>query len=382
LQVGPPNAAPPNNVAFGVDIVSPDGFNNNTLTEELRLSSNNSSPWQWTVGGFFKYFRTSTALSSYFGLVDGPLPAAPGSSLGTASSKANAAFFDTNYKFFDRLTFGVGARYYTDEESAAPPAEEATFHSVDPRAYAQFALTDSSSIYATVAKGFRSGGLNGQTGQPPFGPENVWNYEFGAKADLDDHRLNLDADIFYTKYLDYQAVGFDPNSAVQLNFYRNSGDAWIRGVEWDFRWQPVDEWSFSLNGNYMDTRFYRLNAEGTYHNVGDPVDFVPKYEVTASAQRNFDWSGKRGFFRLDYQRRGPSYWELRSLAPWFNGESDVINILNFNANIQLTDTLGLGLFGQNLTNNRGFLSPENEFDRFAARSKPRTIGVRFSVNVR
>jgi len=31
-------------------------------------------------------------------------------------------------------------------------------------------------------------------------------------------------------------------------------------VEWDFNWRPVDRWSLSFNGDYLDDKFTALNA--------------------------------------------------------------------------------------------------------------------------
>ena len=66
-------------------------------------------------------------------------------------------------------------------------------------------------------------------------------------------------------------------------------------------------------------------------------------------------------------------------CPWYFSESDVINMLNLNMNLQWNDRLSLQLFAQNLLNDRGFVDAFS-IEESAARSRPRTYGVGFSVS--
>ena len=46
------------------------------------------------------------------------------------------------------------------------------------------------------------------------------------------------------------------------------------------------------------------------------------------------------------------------MGPWLFSESDVINMLNFNSGLQWNEQLSLGLFVQNIINDRGFAKVE------------------------
>src|SRR5262249_35193794 len=133
--------------------------------------------------------------------------------------------------------------------------QAAGFHSVDPRAYAQYKLTSHINVYTSAAKGFRSGGFN-SPGQPTYGPESLWTYELGTKMALLDDRLSLDTAFFYSDYTDYQTFGF---TLLQLPLNQNAGDARIQGIDFDFTWQPTDQWRLSFKGDYLDTRFTKIN---------------------------------------------------------------------------------------------------------------------------
>lgn len=357
------------------------------LTEELRLSSVDAGPWQWTLGGFY---RDARALSSnpgfYFGLPvpsGAPLPALIPGSQSDQSSRASAVFGDASYEMTDRITIGAGLRYFEDRQEFASggveslgPAQSGKFHALSPRLYAQFKVSRVLNTYLSAAEGFRSGGFN-LLNQPSYDPEHVRTYELGAKMTVADGRVGANAALFYSDYTDYQIVGYVPSLA--LNITSNAGSARIAGVELDLSWQPGDQWYLGLSGNYLDTEFYEINVASSSYAVGDPVDLIPNYTVTGSVQRDFDLSGKRGFLRMDYDRRGRATYRNRSIGPWYFSESDVISMLNFNASLQWSESLSLGLFVRNMLNDRGLNDPVS-IEGLGSRIRPRTLGIEFGVN--
>jgi iron complex outermembrane recepter protein len=361
---------------------------NETLSEELRLSSVGKGPAQWTVGGFFR--RADFSVDNPLAYVDfaGPpgTPLPPNSPSQTSSqSKSWAAFGDFNYMLAERLTLGAGVRYFHDDQTLTPPFQTGAFHATSPRAYLGFKLSDEVNTYASASKGFRSGGFNA-VDQPSYGPESVWTYELGVKSTLLDRHLILDADIFYSNYTNYQVAGLLPPPSPPLDIYSNAGKATIKGLEWDIAWRLLDQWTLSLGGDYLNTKFTEINVTDTSYVVGDPLDFFPKYSITASAQRDFEVQGKSGFVRLDYNRQGRETFRDRNVAgptPWYFGQSDIINMMNFNATLHWSDSLQLSFFAQNLLNNRGLTSPfsvNTETDA-EIRSRPRTYGVSFGVKL-
>ncbi len=357
-----------------------------TFTEELRLTSTGSGPWQWTIGGFYRHFRLDMDQPQIYFAQPGP----PGSPLPgsfpyeeSSVSRSWAAFGDTSYKLTNRFTLGVGLRYFSDNQDdtsifGGPPTAltDGRFHSTSPRAYAQYKLTDEIETYASAAKGFRSGGFNG-AGLPNFGPEQIWTYELGAKMSGWDGRLRSDAAIFYSDYTNYQITGILP-SGPPIATTNNSGNVHIEGFELGLSWRPTDDWEFALNGDYLHSRFYEINSREPAYNVGDPLDLTPKYNFTVSAQRNFKWASKAGFCRVDYSQQGREVYRNREFGPWFFGESDIIEMLNFNVGLQWNDSLLLGILGQNLLDDHG-LTDALGIQGLASRPRPRTFGVYFSA---
>jgi len=360
----------------------------NGFNDELRLSTSGSGRWQWALGLFYRQFEyKNVGPPGYFGQPTPGMELPPAGSDGPGAffqpkSKAWSIFGDTSYKLTDRLSVGVGVRGYHDDQrflQTGRTTQTGSFHSVDPRVYANFKLGEEAMVYASAAKGFRSGGFNFTPGFPTFAPETVWTYELGTKMSLWNRRLTINGDVFYSNYTKYVAIGLDPANPSH-NIFQNAGDAVIKGLEADIEWRAAAQWTFSLTGDYLDTYFTTINLEpsSSAYNVGDPLDFTPKYQGTLSAQRDFKWNGKSGFARLDYGLQGRSTFRNRSIGPWYLSESDVIHMLNFATDIQWNENLLLGLFAQNLLNDRGFTSPIS-IEQSSDRARPRTYGVHFSV---
>ncbi len=358
------------------------------LTEEFRLSSLGSGRWNWTAGGFYRRAQLNVDTSVlYFAAPvppgvtpPGPINFVPSDTL----SKSWAVFGDTSYDLTDRLTLGAGLRYFEDEQryisgsGAGAITQNGTFDALNPRVYLQYKLTGHANTYASAAKGFRSGGFNTLT-QPTYDPEDVWSFELGLKMALLDGRLTSDAAVFYTDYTNYQILGFRLLGGVPTNLTSNAGDAKIKGIEWALSWHPVDDWTLGLSGNYVKSELVRIDATSTSHIVGDPLDAFPKYGYTATAQRDFNWSGRPGFARLDYNEQGRMTYRNRSIGPWFFGESDIVSLLNFNLGLQWSANLSLNVFAQNLLNERGFITALH-VEELASRPRPRTYGIGFGVS--
>ncbi len=345
------------------------------FTQEFRLSSSGEGAWQWLVGGFYRDFDTSSLSDGYYAIGSPTAtPAFFGSGIPTVvSSESWAVFGETSLELWDSLEVGVGVRYFKDDQEQFTTSQSATFDSVTPRVYVNYNVTDEIMIYASVAKGFRSGGFNPpSTGFPPYDPEEVLSNEIGAKMTLADGRLDLEVALFSSEYTDYVVIGVPPGSVFSTT--SNAGDVDIKGVEWALRWQMTDTIGFAFNGNRVDTEVVEVRASATSHFVGDPIDYIPEYQYTFSLNKDFDWNGRPGYARLDYQRRAPSIFRNRQYALF--GESDVINRMNFHIGWDWSESLSFGLFAQNVLNDRDRLEPDAIFSR----SRPRTIGVEFGVS--
>ena len=112
-------------------------------------------------------------------------------------------------------------------------------------------LNPDSLLFVSVATGYKAGGFN--TGDslpfnPTYGPEDLTDYELGWKAQLFDHRAQINIDAFYMPYDNYQVTTslIEPSGKYQP-VTLNSGKAVIKGVEFEstFLLTPHDKVTFN-----------------------------------------------------------------------------------------------------------------------------------------
>lgn len=347
------------------------------FTNEVRLSSLGDGGLTWIIGGLYREFKTGLDGSTELGF-----PAAPFAFISfdnETTSESWAVFGDASYALVDRLVIGVGLRYFEDDQEQddflVNTTQSASFDALNPRVYLNYDITDKIKIYASTAKGFRSGGFNA-VGQPSYEPEVVWTHELGSKMSLLDGRLNAEAAIFYSDYEDMQAFGvpLPPNVAAGRIF--NLGEAEIKGIDWELSYQATEDLVLGFSGNYIDTEVVTINAITTSHAIGDPVDMIPEYNYTLWANHDFDWGSVPGFVRVDYSEQGKSTSRDRSIGDHYILKSDVISMLNVNVGWEWS-RWSFGIFARNLLDERGLVAP---FASNAPRPRPRTIGLNIGFN--
>ncbi len=353
--------------------------NSKALNQEVRLSSAGNSAWHWTIGTFYRDFEILSEGSSLFGLHMPGDPLPPVSSfVSDNSSESWAVFGDTSYALTDQLEVGIGLRYFEDDREFfnGTVTQQASFDSANPRFYVNYGPSDDMMVYASIAKGFRSGGFNSQ-GQPPYDSDTLWNYELGTKMTLLDGQLDAEFALFYSEYDGIQLSGIPPLPAPPIAITSNAGKAEIKGLDWSLTWRTIDSLSLQFNGNVVDTEVVELSVTNPTLFIGDRINFTAKYSFTASVNYDFTVADKPGFVRVDYNQRGKTVFALRSLGIF--DSSGVDNILNFNFNVDLNEKVSLGIFAKNLLNDRDLIAPSS-VTGFAARNRPRTVGVQFEFN--
>src|SRR6202012_5533283 len=129
-----------------------------------------------------------------------------------------------------------GTSLQGDQFSARPSATNVSWD-----LSGNYKVTPDVNAYARVATGFRAPSVQPASA---FGPqseatsEKIISYELGIKAEVLEHRLSVDADVFDYKVKDLQlsAVGGSSNQTTLLNADKAVG----RGVEVDLQARPIE----------------------------------------------------------------------------------------------------------------------------------------------
>jgi len=131
-----------------------------------------------------------------------------------------AVFSQGTYALSDSVSATIGARYTEDDKSfdadiqsgfAEMPGDpnprtsvvlDRKFTSFTPKFGLDVRVTDDLFAYASISKGFKGGGFNGLSVLNPavlaasYGPQSVWAYEGGLKAEFADRRVTTNLAVF------------------------------------------------------------------------------------------------------------------------------------------------------------------------------------------
>jgi outer membrane receptor protein involved in Fe transport len=196
-------------------------------------------------------------------------------------NKLDEAAFGELYYEWRHLDFTLGLRYFKERQSEtsvdAGALDEAyiannlgtaTEHGLSPKAAIAYKFDPNNMLYASAAKGFRSGGVGQalipecggiltQLGLEPYEPtrykpDTVWNYEVGGKSQLEDGRLTLTGALFQMNWSDIQQRFTVP--VCFLGITENEGAARLRGGEFELSGRPLDFLEVRGGIGYVDSR--------------------------------------------------------------------------------------------------------------------------------
>jgi iron complex outermembrane receptor protein len=333
-------------------------YNNVTIyTGEARLASTGTGPLSWLVG--VDYRRSSTHYGNSTYTTPNSIALTILAGRGAITHESWSEFGQLGYQFTPKLSGSIGLRYYADRETFSSSSTSfsvtklnnpspAHFHSLNPKLTIQYKFSPEAMVYTSAAKGFRAGGFNpsATSGNLSYKPDQLWTYEVGTKEVLFDHKLDVQADVYYNKWTDVQSLFFLPGSAVTN--VENAGDVAGWGVDFAANLHPVDGLTLSGTYGWNNLEYKKTTAS---HRVGDPVDTAVRESFSASIDYRRPIAEKAvGFVRLDYQHAGRSQITLRNFA------GQIVHIapkerLNARVGVQFAQ-YELSVFGTNLTDDR------------------------------
>lgn len=325
-----------------------------STTQEFRLQNTDDSKLQWNVGlyysddeGFIDN-RTLVGAAEIFGFPEG---AQIDGEETFASSEVYAVFGQANYALTDSLTLTFGGRYseetiFTDASgfggsSISELTVEDKFTDFSPMVAVRYDLSDDASVYATVAKGFKSGGV--QLAPTPesetYDPEELWNYEIGYKAEYLNRTLRVNASAFYMDWTDLQASFQESGEDANGEFFifggvDNADSAESYGIELSVTSAPIEGLVMNLNVGWLQAEYkdFTTLIDGENRVLdGLTIPNSPEWTISADAEYSFQLTGELdAFVRGEYIYRD----EIRSSTaaliqegfPWVVPNYDIFNL--------------------------------------------------------
>ena len=232
----------------------------------------------------------------------------------TQSHEQTSLFADVTYAVNDRLNISVGGRYTKEEKSymqrafgvgdaQAPMYLDDEWSNFGPKVGVDYQLGDGKMIYATLARGFKSGGFNGRGGTPttlgPFDEETVDALEVGLKADW-SNSLRTNIAIYTMRFEDLQRTVIRnlincgcPNP--QETVTANAAEAEISGIELELQYVPSDNFRLSLALAFNDAGYEEYFADvfgtGALDYSGLPLQNAPDVTGALNMSYTIDMDG-------------------------------------------------------------------------------------------
>lgn len=366
------------------------------LSQELRLASTGNDSFDWLVGIFRYDNRTSgidrgITIPSALAITDYTAAAAayryPRS---TFVTKSTAVFGSATWHATERFSIIGELRYeYESQKFEQSPDRVGTtgstavfdleqhFDFVTPRVILNYKPSDDALVYASYARGAKTGGFNGGlnifANQRTYEPEYANNYEIGLKSDLLDQRLRLNIAAFYIDWKDQQAACQNPAalfpgaSSTNRTYQCNVAASTIYGTEIEVA-ARFSDW-FSLSGNYAYTharydRFVDDSLALTLTALGQPalnfdgkhLPYVPDHKLVITPRFSADMGGFAVEARADVQYQSRTFVRADNLQNF----GDKTNV-----DLRLTvtrDALSLQLWGNNVFDSKRPVAGVRFFD--------------------
>ncbi len=421
-------------------------------SQELRLASNGSGPISYVAGLYgFRQKLVGRPISIYgpaaarylIGTTTGanatPVPSNLLDGYGQDGrtdfrSLSYAAFGEVNWRIVPTVTATLGLRYTQEEKdgyynttvSGGPATTNAALvtarlgvlrpqsyeahdsdGSLSGRGNIAWQATENTMVYASYARGFKSGGIN-MSGLPldnancpvlataVVRPERNETYEIGIKNTLFDRRLIFNIDGFYTKVHDFQATVVENSltQTVQLRGYlSNIPEVTVKGIEADITAILLPGLSARTSFAYSDGEYsdypagpcpleVQTAATTQCSLTGRRLASLPRFALTAGLDYTRPVGNGEAFVHVDTASRSG-----------FNGDPSLsrftyirgYNLTNANIGYRFADGLEVIVWARNLLDANYIqnltIQAGNSGLILGSPSDPRTIGgtVRFRL---
>mgnify|MGYP001197298467 CR=1 FL=1 len=307
------------------------GFNNPDVeqwTEELRVqSSDPDQQLQWLGGLYFSHAEVQNNSGSLEMFVPTfPLSLYGPSTFRTLSENENTSygiFGQATYTIGEKLDLTAGLRFSYEDRSmnrtrqiengtlgimpASSYSVSDDFTDLSPRFGVAYRVTDAIETYASVRRGFQSGGFNAAHDNPAmsgYDSSHSWHYEAGARTKFLEDRFLVNLALFYSDYDDYQTYRIDPFNPADA-YLVNADHVRSYGVEVDAIYRPIEglDLSAAFGLTKAEFRDFTDPVSGVVFD-GNDVNFVPEFTASVAAQYRL----RCGFYaRLEWQGLG-RYW--------------------------------------------------------------------------
>ncbi len=253
-----------------------------------------------------------------------------------------AIFTNLTYPLLDALNVVGGLRYeyqetdmtnkVTRQDNVTIIEADGSWESITPKLALEYFLSPSVMSYASVGKGFRTGGFSNEY---TFDQEELWSYEIGMKSSFLDNRLVVNAAAYYMDIENMQVLEAIGPVETEIT---NAAEASGIGCELDITAKITSGLSVMAGFGYNHIEYDKFEDDkGNYE--GNLTSFAPEYMFNIGAQ----YRHSNGFYaRADLIGYGKMYDDYENLY-----SRDAYQVVNAKIGYE-TDRFDIYLYGKNI----------------------------------
>jgi iron complex outermembrane recepter protein len=314
-----------------------------TLSQELRLTSNGEGKLKWIGGLFYSHENDHFATTARNNAVGPPTLSVVPTSILNQSGDVYSAYGQIDVAFTDRFNMNLGLRYTSDEKTGdttvvamfdtdtglatgtrlpedflygrdfvlahqdsfptlcAPGVVPCSgpwkqvkqdYSKTGGKLGFDFHFNDTMMGYASYSTGFKAGAFDVRaqavllgTGDLPVKPEELDAYEIGLKSEFLDRRMKLNVTAFWYDWKDLQTFATIPGIGPA---FLNLPESTIVGQELEWQFAPGGEWLLRLYGAHLDTEVTDVGTLGPDAAIeGAPLQQAPEWTFNAGIYKGF-----------------------------------------------------------------------------------------------
>lgn len=261
---------------------------------------------------------------------------------------------------------------------------------------ARYQAAPNSYWYATVSRGYKSGGVNGEAlgkaddqgldelkdyllERATFEPEILWSAEFGVKGSSPSGDLTSRVSTFYHWRDDVQLKSWVNRNQSFVGYIENAAEGKGYGLEAEIRNKLTDWLTLFVSASWLETEIEGFVTEDGMDMTGREQAHAPKYQFNVGLE---GWYGENIQWVLQADGKDEFYFSNSH-----NQKSDSLALVHFAVNYYVDDWR-VSLWGRNLTDEdyevRGFYfanDPRTQYandETYVQYGEPRRFGVTVS----
>lgn len=332
------------------------------ISQEVILRSNQKKRYEWLAGafGFYQEFDRNVAVTdqvrNMFIFRDF-----------TEKKQGMAIFHQSTINDFlmKDLSLIVGIRFDVETNRLAfindvlmnenPVQSTDTlfpsmqFSVVSPKVALNYYMTENTSLYALVSKGYKTGGFNAifeREEDLMFDPEQSWNYELGLKTSLMQNRLQFEGALFYIDWTNQQIYQTVPSGRGSM--LKNAGHSVSKGAEISSRARLPYHFEAMVSYGFTHATFITHVVNENVDYSGNFIPYIPKHTFAIQLNKMIAFPENRIADRMKitalYRGLGEHYWNEQN-----SHSQSAYGIAGLRARVE-KNRLGLDVWAKNLFN--------------------------------